>query len=214
MTDREAVRGALLDATLAHVPFEGWTGAALRAGADDAGVDRATANRLFPGGADDPIALWGARGDGRMLEALADHDLAALRIRDRIATCVRLRLEPLADHREAVRMALSRASLPGHAPAAAATLWRTVDLMWRAAGDTATDFNYYSKRGLLAGVYGSTLLYWLEDNSENRRDSWDFLERRIADVMRVPRAISRLKKLAPDPGRLLRRFARRRSARG
>lgn len=106
-------------------------------------------------------------------------------------------------------MALSRASLPGHAPAAAAALWRTVDLMWRAAGDTATDFNYYSKRGLLAGVYGSTLLYWLDDNSEGRCETWDFLDRRIADVMRVPRAISRLKGLLPNPERLLRAFARR-----
>lgn len=209
MTEAETLRDALLDATLAHVPFEGWTAAALRAGADDAAVDWPTANRLFPGGADDLLALWGARGDGRMLEALATRDLEALRIRDRIATCVRLRLEPLADHREAVRMALSRASLPGHAPAAAAALWRTVDLMWRAAGDTATDFNYYSKRGLLAGVYGSTLLYWLDDNSEGRCETWDFLDRRIADVMRVPRAMSRLRGLLPNPERLLRAFARR-----
>jgi ubiquinone biosynthesis protein COQ9 len=82
--------------------------------------------------------------------------------------------------------------------------------MWRAAGDTATDFNYYSKRGLLAGVYGATLLFWLEDNSEERAESWAFLERRIADVMKVPRVLSRLRRWAPDPERLLRAFAQRR----
>ncbi len=210
---RDALADRLLDATLAQVPFEGWTSLALRAGAADAGVDWATAKRVFPGGVDELLALWGRLSDARMVAALADLDLDAMRIRDRIAACVRVRLEDLEPHREALRAACCRASLPQNAPAATRALWRTVDAMWRAAGDTATDFNYYSKRGLLAGVYVSTLLYWLEDGSENRRETWDFLERRIADVMRVPRAISRLKKLAPDPARLLRAFARRRPAR-
>ena len=207
--DRDDLRDALLDAVLVQVPFEGWTGLALRAAAKDIGVELSTARRVFPGGVGDVLALWGARGDARMLDALAEADLGAMRIRDRIATCVRLRIEPLEPHREAVRAALCRAGLPLNAPAAMRALWRTVDAMWHAAGDTATDFNYYSKRGLLAGVYASTLLFWLEDGSGDRAESWAFLERRIADVMRVPRAISRLKKLAPNPQRLLRAFARR-----
>ncbi len=208
--DRDGLADRLLDAMLAHVPFEGWTNLSLRAGAADADVDWPTAKRIFPGGIDDVLALWGARNDERMIAALAEIDLGALRIRDRIATCVRLRIEALEPHREVVRMAVCRASLPHNAPAAAAALWRTVDAMWRAAGDTATDFNYYSKRGLLAGVYGSTLLFWLEDESEDRAESWAFLDRRIADVMRVPRAMSRLKKLVPNPERLIRAFTARR----
>ena len=207
--DRDDLRDALLDAVLLQVPFEGWTGLALRAAAKDIGVELSTARRVFPGGVGDVLALWGARGDARMLDALAEADLGAMRIRDRIATCVRLRIEPLEPHREAVRAALSRAGLPHNAPAAMRALWRTVDAMWHAAGDRATDFNHYSKRGLLAGVYGSTLLFWLEDGSDDRAESWAFLERRIADVMRVPRAMARLRKLAPDPERLLRAFARR-----
>ena len=207
--DRDALAARLLDATLAHVPFEGWTSLALRAGAGDAGVDWATAKRVFPGGIDELLALWGRLSDARMVAALADLDLDTMRIRDRIAACVRVRLEAHEPHREALRAACCRASLPHNAPAATRALWRMVDAMWRAAGDTATDFNYYSKRGLLAGVYGSTLLYWLEDNSENRSETWDFLERRIADVMRVPRVMSRLRSLAPDPKRLLRAFAGR-----
>ena len=208
--DRDALADRLLDAMLAHVPFEGWSSLALRAGAADAGVDWPTAKRIFPGGADDVLALWGTRSNRRMLAALAEIDLDAMRIRDRITTCVRVRLEALEPHREAVRAAVCRASLPQNAPAAARAVWRTVDAMWRAAGDTATDFNYYSKRGLLAGVYGSTLLFWLEDGSEDRADTWAFLDRRIADVMRVPRAMSRLKKLVPNPERLLRAFVTRR----
>ena len=209
--DRAALADRLLDATLAQVPFEGWTGPALRAAAAEAGVDWRSAKRIFPGGIGDVLALWGARNDQRMIAALADIDLGALRIRERIAACVRVRLEALEHHREAARAALCRAGLPHNAPAAARGLWRTVDLMWRAAGDTATDFNYYSKRGLLSGVYGATLLFWLEDDSENRADSWAFLDRRIADVMRVPRAMGRLKKLVPSPERLLRAFGSLRS---
>lgn len=209
-TDRAALADRLLDAMLAQVPFDGWTMIALRAGAADAGVDWPTAKRIFPGGIADVLALWGVRNDARMTAALAEIDLGALRIRDRIATCVRQRLEALEPHREAVRMAVCRAGLPHNAPRAAAAVWRTVDAMWRAAGDTATDFNYYSKRGLLAAVYGTTLLFWLEDDSEERADSWAFLERRIADVMAVPRAMSRLKKLVPNPERLFRALAARR----
>ena len=149
-----------------------------------------------------------------MTEALAGRDLDALAVRERIATCVRLRLEPLAGHREALRLGLTRATLPGNAPGALRALWRTVDAMWRAAGDTATDFNHYSKRGLLAGVYSSTLLYWLDDRSEGYAETWAFLDRRIADVLRVPRALARLKRVLPDPDRLFRAFAQRRPARG
>ncbi len=208
--DRDALAVRLLDAMLAHVPFEGWSSLALRAAADDVGVDWPTAKRVFPGGVEDVLALWGVRSDQRMIAGLADLDLDAMRIRDRIASCVRVRIEALEPHREAVRLAVARATLPHNAPAAARALWRTVDAMWRAAGDTATDFNYYSKRGLLVGVYGSTLLFWLEDDSENRAESWAFLDRRIDNVMQVPRVMGRLKKLAPNPERLLRAFARRR----
>lgn len=209
LDDRDALADRLLDATLAQVPFEGWTGPALCAGAKDLGVDWPTAKRIFPGGIDDVLALWGVRNDQRMVASLDAVDLGAMRIRDRIAACVKIRLEAQEPHREALRAALSCAALPQNALAAARSLWRTVDAMWHAAGDTATDFNYYSKRGLLSGVYGSTLLFWLEDESEDRLDSWAFLDRRIANVMQVPRAMGRLKKFIPDPARLLRVLARR-----
>jgi ubiquinone biosynthesis protein COQ9 len=210
----DALRRRLLDATLPHVPFDGWTERALKAGAGDAGVDWPVPRRAFPGGAGDMLRLWNAEGDRLMVEALDARDLAAMRVRDRIATAVRLRIEALAGHREALRLALTRAALPGNAPGALGALWRTVDAMWRAAGDQATDFNYYSKRGLLAGVYSTTLLYWLDDGSDDFTATWAFLDRRIADVLKVPKAASRLKRLLPNPERLFRAFARRRAARG
>jgi ubiquinone biosynthesis protein COQ9 len=201
--DRDAVRAAIVDAALPHVPFDGWTQGVLQRGAADAGHDKVMALRVFPGGAVEAIAFWSQLADRRMLEELDRRDLAGMKVRERIATAVRVRLEQTAAHREAVRRALSLLALPFNAGKGPALLWRTVDAIWYAAGDTATDFNYYSKRGLLAGVYSATVMYWLDDRSEGFANTWSFLDRRIADVMRVPRAVASLqKRLAAFPSPL------------
>ena len=112
--------------------------------------------------------------------------------------------------RDLVRERIVDAALPHNAPLAATTLWRTVDAIWYAAGDTATDFNYYTKRGLLAGVYSATVLYWLEDKSEGQAATWEFLDRRIADVMRVPQILGSLReRLSGLPNPFKPFFARR-----
>ena len=95
---------------------------------------------------------------------------------------------------------------------AAKCLYRTVDAIWYAAGDTSTDYNFYTKRGLLAGVYSSTVLYWLNDDSEGAVATWAFLDRRIADVMKVPKLIGKVSGLTgklPNPLRLFRMPMRR-----
>jgi ubiquinone biosynthesis protein COQ9 len=212
--DREVARAAIIDAALPHVPFDGWTQAVLQQGAVDAGYDKVTALRVFPGGAVEAIEFWSKLADRRMLDELERRDLAAMKVRERIATAVRVRLEQNTGHREAVRRALSLLALPLNAGKGPALLWRTVDAIWYAAGDKATDFNYYTKRGLLAGVYSATVLYWLEDRSDGFANTWSFLDRRIADVMRVPQALGSIgKRLAafPSPFSILRAgpFARR-----
>ena len=201
--DRDAVREAIIDATLPHVPFDGWMQGALQQGAVDAGHDKVMALRVFPGGPIEAVEYWSQFADRRMLAALEGRDLAAMKVRERIAAAIRARLEQTAAHREAVRRALALLALPLNAGKAPALLWRTVDAIWYAAGDTATDFNYYTKRGLLAGVYSATVLYWLEDRSEGFADTWSFLDRRIADVMRVPQALGAIgKRLASLPSPL------------
>ncbi len=198
----EALREDLLRATLPHVPFDGWTMASLRAGARDAGLPVADVMRAFPGGPVDAIACHSRLADREMVAALAARDLTVLKVRERIALAVRVRLEQNAADREAIRRSLSVLAMPQNAALAARLLYRTVDAIWYACGDNATDFNFYTKRGLLAGVYGSTLLYWLDDNSEGFVDSWGFLERRISDVMRIPRlqaGFGRLFDRLPNP---------------
>ncbi len=201
------VKEAILLASLPHIPFDGWSDAALARGAADAGHDAATARRLFPGGATEMIACHSHYADRWMLEELAEVDLDAMKIRDRIGQAVRVRLQQNVMHREAIRRAMTRLALPRNGPLAARLLYRTVDAMWHAAGDTASDFNFYTKRGLLAGVYASTLMCWLNDGSEDLEVTWAFLDRRIAEVMRVPRAmagIGRVLGALPNPLRLFR----------
>jgi len=188
-----AARDRLLDAALVHVPFDGWSGATLAQAARDLGWDPAEALRLFPRGPIEAIEHHSLRADRRMLQAVGSQGTAGLRLRERVALAIRLRLEPLAGEREAIRRALGVLALPQNAPVAARLLYRTVDAIWYAAGDTATDFSFYTKRGLLAGVYGATVLYWLEDRSEGARDSAAFLDRRIADALSLPGALTALR---------------------
>ncbi len=204
---RDDARRRCLAAALDHVAFDGWTERALRAGAATAGLDGDDVARLFPGGGLEAVDLFMAEGDRRMVAALEGQDQAASRLRDRIAAAVRARLEPLDGHREAVRQAATLLALPGNAPRGLRALYRTVDAMWRAAGDRSADFNFYTKRMLLGGVYGATLLFWLDDRSDDCRDTWDFLDRRIADIMRLQKARARLVGLVPDFAALRRRAA-------
>ena len=181
----ENEKQAILAAALRHVPFDGWSPASLAAAVRDAGYDATMAERAFPGGIRDLVAFFVADADRRLAWELTKQDLTTLPIRERIRTAVKLRIEQNAPHREAIRKAVALQLLPGFGADGVRGLYHTVDLMWRAAGDTATDFSFYTKRLLLAGVYTSTLAYWLDDRSADFADTWTFLDRRIADVMRI-----------------------------
>ena len=188
----EQVKRALLKAALGHVPFDGWSARALSAAARDVDLSEAEARIAFPGGAAELLDFYAREGDRRMEAAIAKRDLEAMRIRERIATAVRLRIEPQSAKREAARRALALAATPAYAVWSARALYRTVDAIWYAIGDTSTDHNFYTKRVLLAGVYSSTVLFWLNDESDDAADTWAFLDRRIEDVMRVQKARGRL----------------------
>jgi ubiquinone biosynthesis protein COQ9 len=201
--DIDTARAKLLEAILSHVVFDGWTHTALRAAAADVGIDEMQARNAFPGGPSDLVEAFSADVDRRMLEELESRDLAKMRVRDRITTGVRVRLELLAPHREAVGRGLSFLALPIHAPLAAKCLYRSVDAIWRAAGDNSTDYNFYTKRLLLSGVYSSTVLFWLNDRSADRAETWAFLDRRIENALRLGGAFGKTAgKLLGLPDRL------------
>jgi ubiquinone biosynthesis protein COQ9 len=177
------LRERLAEAMAAEAAFSGWSLAALRAAGRQVGAE-ADAERLFPGGPAEVLAWLSERADQRTVEAMENAGVAALKIRERIKLAVRLRIEQTVGGRESVRRGLAMLALPFNAGLALRLLYRTVDALWYAAGDTSTDFNFYSKRAILAGVYSSTLFYWLNDRSEGGEATWSFLDRRIGEVMR------------------------------
>lgn len=182
----------VLDAALLHVPFDGWSETTLRAAIRDSGVDEALARSLFPRGGVDLALAYHRRGDALMRERLAETDLAALRYRDRITTAVRLRLE-LVEDKEAVRRGTTLFALPIHTADGARAIWGTSDAIWSALGDTSRDINWYTKRATLSAVYSATVLFWLGDDSPNHQATWDFLDRRIEDVMQIEKAKAALR---------------------
>lgn len=211
----DEIKDSILLATLPNVVFDGWSMQSLRDGTAAAGFEPGMAFRAFPGGIPEVVEHFSTWADARMLEALDREDLAEMRVRDRVALAVRTRLEILIPHKEAARRSLSFLAMPQHGVLAARLLYRTVDAVWYAAGDTATDFNFYTKRALLAGVQTATILYWLNDQSEEHRESWAFLDRRIDDVMRLGGRMARMRGIGglvnavPSPVRFLRQMRRR-----
>lgn len=193
MTDPTvSTRDALLGATLSHVPFDGWMPTALRAGARDAGLAPDAVADAFPRGVADAIRHFSRMADRHMTQELEKATLADLRIHERVALAVETRLAFLDPHREAVHRGLTWLAMPQNAMLGARLLYRTVDDIWYAVGDRSADFSFYTKRGLLAGVVGSTTLYWLEDRSEDGAETTAFLHRRLADVMKIHGARKRI----------------------
>ncbi len=178
----EDAKEKLLDAILNHVPFDGWSESSFRAAISDCDLDDGLAHAICPRGAVDLALAFHARGDAAMLSRLQSEDLSDLKFRDKIAAAVRFRLQAV-DDKEAVRRGVTLFSLPTHAADGARAIWGTCDLIWNALGDTSEDVNWYTKRATLSGVYSSTLLFWLGDDTPDHQPTWEFLDRRIADVM-------------------------------
>jgi ubiquinone biosynthesis protein COQ9 len=182
--ERSAERDAAIEAMLPHVPFDGWTLGAVRRGLASIGAEPEDAALLFPGGAADMIEAFCDWADRRMEEGAAGLD-PALRLHERVRAVIALRLEQNRPFKEAIRRALAVLAMPGHARLAAGCTARTVDAIWHTAGDRSADFSWYTKRAILAGVYGATLLYWLRDSSDDDAATRAFLDRRLAGVGRI-----------------------------
>jgi ubiquinone biosynthesis protein COQ9 len=211
-------REAVVAAALPHVPFDGWTERALVAGARAAGMEASEAARLFPRGPVEAIEVYSAMADRAMAEAVAALP-AETKMRERVAAGVRARLDFVAPHKEAARRATNTLALPHNAPVGLRLLYRTVDALWYAAGDKATDFNFYTKRAILAAICSATFLYWFNDRSIDHAATLKFLERRLDEHARVHGAMERLKQRVekfPNPFLFAERFRpdRRRGRRG
>jgi len=205
----DAMRLALAPAVADAAAFDGWGEEAVRAAAEQVGIDPDAALFAFSGGAIDMIDAWIAAIDADMAAAFTAEQLAAMKIRERIRSLVQFRLDTIGWQQEALRRALAIMAMPQNAPRALKLGWRSADAMWRLAGDTSVDYNYYTKRTILAGIYAATLAVFADDKSDDFADTRAFLDRRIDGIMRFEKA--KAKWLSPDrehfsPARLLGRL--------
>jgi ubiquinone biosynthesis protein COQ9 len=194
----ETLKAAVLEKALGHAAVLGFSDAVLARAGREAGVGAEMMLHLFPDGVSSLVACFSERCDAQMEQSLAQRDLAAMKVRERIAAAVLARLDALKPHKDAARRAAAFLMLPPNAALGMRLVYQSVDAMWRAVGDTSTDFNFYTKRAILGGVYSSTLLRWFNDESENEGDTRAFLDARIENVMQFEKLKSEMRARTKD----------------
>lgn len=172
--------------------FDGWTKEAVTLAAEQEGYDPDVALLAFPGGKMDMVEAWIEHVDAAMHARFTREELAALKVRERIRTLVWFRLEQAQMREEALRRATAVMALPQNAARSLRIGWRSADRMWRLAGDMATDYNHYTKRAILAGVYAATMAVFIDDLSEGKAETRAFLDRRLDGVMQFEKVKARL----------------------
>ncbi len=192
-TDNVSLKDSILNAALKHVVFDGFTDKVLIGAAKEVGADKDAIARLFPDGPLSLVEAFSSAADANMEKRLSSMDLKSMKVRERIGAAVKARIDALRPHKEAARRAAAFLTLPPHAALGTKLLYRTVDTMWRAVGDQSTDFNFYTKRGILAGVYSATLLRWFTDQSSDESATTQFLADRIENVMQFERFKAQVK---------------------
>ncbi|HTQ14506.1 MAG TPA: COQ9 family protein [Rhizomicrobium sp.] len=192
----DSLKAAVLEHALEHAAFDGFTDATLAKAARAAGAGKSDLARLFPDGPRSLVEAYSRSADAEMRARLAGQKLAGLKVRERIARAVTARIAVLRPHKEAARRAAAFLTLPPNAVLATKLLYRTVDAIWRAAGDTSTDFNFYTKRAILAGVWTSTLMRWFTDDDPGEAATRAFLDARIENVMQFEKFKARVRERA------------------
>jgi ubiquinone biosynthesis protein COQ9 len=188
------LREELILAALPHVPFDGWVWSVLEIAACECGHSPSMARAIFSGGMTDALGAFAGLIDRRALERLQSIDPGSMRVRDRIQAAVMARFEVMQEWREAERLALRFWASPLRSGKAIRIVWRTADRIWDWAGDTATDYNRYTKRGLLSGMLGASTLAWLDDDTPDMGITRAFVARRIENVMQMGRVLGKIKK--------------------
>jgi len=187
------VRQRVLPEALKAAVFEGFTPSMLAKAGAAAGVSPAELAAAFPRGPIDLVEYWSEEADRAAREALIGEAAAGLKVREKVVLAIEARLGALGPFKEAARRAGAYLALPHNAPTAARLLWASADAIWRAMGDPSTDFNFYSKRAILAGVLASTLARWFADDSEGERGTKEFLRKRIENVMQFEKVKARVR---------------------
>lgn len=181
--DNTDIKDAILVAALVDIPFDGWTIDVFRKAAEKAGHEIMVVDAVFPRGIHDTLAHFSAWADRQMTNALARENIETLRIRDKVAHALETRITVLTPYKDCVRESARLMAQPRYTRLGAQITWNCADTIWNWVGDTSTDYNRYTKRGLLSAVIGATMIYWLQDESDNNEKTVAFIRRRIDNVL-------------------------------
>lgn len=190
----EQIKREIVIEMLPSIIFDGWTITLAESVATLQGRDKTIIRALFPSGITDMLRTFSDIADEEMLKSLDALDTTDMGTTQKVETAVLKRLEWLAPHKDALKESINILGVPLRKPAATKMVWHTCDAIWNWAGDTATDYNHYTKRGLLSGVLVSTTLYWVNDDSDDLGRTEQFLSRRISDITKIVQFISRFKR--------------------
>ena len=205
-----AGKDALIRAVLSHVPFDGWSEAAIRAGAKDCKLNQAETARLLPNGAIDAVEAFIDLADREMIAGVKKMKPRPSGVSATVKAAILSRLEAVAEHRQAVASSIKLLARPQHAVLASKTLYRTTDRIWRLAGDKSVDFSFYTKRASLAGVYSATLLYWVANPSADDKQIEAFLDARLKEISLIPKLTAPMRKAAEAGSKMLGEILKRR----
>lgn len=183
MPSLQQIREKIIEDALDEIVFQGWDFKVILEACQNSGYEKDYARILFPQGIEQVLDCYLCMMDHKMLSEIEQLPLDGLPIREKITQMVATRIALLSSKRSLAIQTMTTLSMPIYAKLSSKALFRSADHMWRAIGDQSTDHNYYSKRMLLSMVYASTLLYWVNDDSEQQKDTYEFLKRRIQNVM-------------------------------
>ena len=189
----EITKKLLISSILPNVDFDGWSSVSFNQAIIDAGVDIGLAKQVAPRGAIDLAVAFHQQGDQLMIASYNKYDFSNLKFSEKVTQLIKSRIKATEIHKEAIRKSMSLFALPPNINEGGQLIWKTADTIWNTLGDTSTDSNWYTKRTTLSAVYSSTVLFWLGDESEDAIDTWNFLERRIQNVMAIEKTKAKIK---------------------
>uniref|UniRef100_A0A452EXN9 Ubiquinone biosynthesis protein n=1 Tax=Capra hircus TaxID=9925 RepID=A0A452EXN9_CAPHI len=195
----EQLQHRILTAALEFVPAHGWTAEAIAEGAQSLGLSSAAAS-MFGNDGSELILHFVTQCNARLTRVLEEEQkLVQLGQAEKKKTdkflrdAVETRLRMLIPYIQHWPRALSILMLPHNIPPSLNLLTSMVDDMWHYAGDQSTDFNWYTRRAVLAGIYNTTELVMMQDSSPDFEDTWRFLENRISDAMNMGHTAKQVK---------------------
>jgi len=189
-----AKKDDILSNALKRATYEGWTETMLIEAGKDVGLSKTETHIIFPDGVKQLLAMFNQSITDQMKQKLEEIDLDTISIKQRIKLAIQTRLTLLEAHKLAVNRAMQFYALPQHNLLAITSLAEISDQIWYAIGDKSTDVSFYTKRLTLGMLYSSTLLYWLQDDSTNNKETNNFLDRGLNNILKLGKAKSALYK--------------------